>query len=63
MQNKYKNKLKNLNNIKQNYLDMMVELNIFVFKTSHGDALSSSNNNITYLISWTLEKVICYIYS
>ena len=63
MQNKYKNKLKNLNNIKQNYLDMMVELNIFVFKTSHGDALSSSNNNITYLISWTLEKVICYIYT
>lgn len=63
MQNKYKNKLKNLNNIKQNYLDMMVELNIFVFKISHGDALSSSNNNITYLISWTLEKVICYIYT
>lgn len=63
MQNKYKNKLKNLSNIKQNYLDMMVELNIFVFKTSHGDVLSSSNNNITYLISWTLEKVICYIYT
>ena len=63
MQNKYKNKLKNLSNIRQNYLDMMVELNIFVFKTSHGDVLSSSNNNITYLISWTLEKVICYIYT